>query len=160
MKNGWNNIDKLLYYQDFLYIPEVISTKLISRYYNNPLASHFKIDKIQKLITRKYFWSTFCRNIKSYMKGSNVCLASKTVRYKLIIDWLMKIIYYELVKIIINISKLIKVIINVIMWYHSFSDSIVTNWGLPFTFKFWLLLYYFLRIKQKLSMAFHSQTDS
>ena len=69
-----------------------------------------------------------------------------------IIDQLTKIVLYVLV-------KLAKVIINVIMHHHGVSESIVTDWGLFFTFKFWFLLCYFLRIKQKLSIAFYPQTN-
>ena len=43
--------------------------------------------------------------------------------------------------------------------YHGFSDSIITNRGLLFTLKFWSLLCYFLSLKQKLSITFHLQID-
>ena len=45
----------------------------------------------------------------------------------ILINWLINIVYYKLVKITVNISKLAKVIINVIIWPHSLSHLIVTN---------------------------------
>ena len=76
-----------------------------------------------------------------------------------IVDWLTKILHYKPVKVTINIPGLAKVIISVIVRHHSLPDFIITNWGPLFTSKFWSLLCYFIGIKQRLSIAFHSQTD-
>ncbi len=51
-------------------------------------------------------------------------------------------------------------IIDVVVHHHGVSKSIIMDQGLLFTSKFWSLLYYFLGIKKKLFIAFHSQTDS
>ncbi len=53
-----------------------------------------------------------------------------------IIDWLMKIVYYELVKVTIDAFDLAKVILDMIVRYHDLSDSIVSDWGSVFTSKF------------------------
>ena len=76
-----------------------------------------------------------------------------------IVNQLIKMVHYKLVKIVIDAPDLIKVIINIIIRYYSLPDLIVTNRRLLFTLKFWSSLYYFLGIKQKLFTAFHSQTD-
>ena len=67
----------------------------------------------------------------------------------------MKIIYYKLVKITINALYLVEIIINIVINYYSFLDSIVINKSLLFKLKFWLLLCYFFSIKQKLFIAFY-----
>ncbi len=67
----------------------------------------------------------------------------------------MKMVYYELVKVMINASGLAEVIINVLMYYHVVLKSIVMNQGPLFTSKFWSSLCYFLSIKKKLSTAFY-----
>lgn len=72
------------------------------------------------------------------------------------IDKLTKMIHYELIKVMINTPGLAKVIIIVIICYHKVVQSIVTDCSLLFISKFWFLLYNFLRIKRKLSTAFHS----
>ena len=40
----------------------------------------------------------------------------------------MKIIYYKVIKIIIDILSLIKIIINIIMRYYSFLNLIINDW--------------------------------
>lgn len=68
-------------------------------------------------------------------------------------------VYYEPVKITINASSLAKVILNIIVRHHGLLNSIVSDWGLVFSLKFWSLLCYFLKMKWRLSTAFHPQTD-
>ena len=71
-----------------------------------------------------------------------------------IVNRLTKLVHYKLVKIIIDAEKLAEVIINIVVWHYNFLNSIVTNKGSFFTSKFWLLLCYFLGIKQRLSTVF------
>ena len=66
-----------------------------------------------------------------------------------------KTIYYEPIKVTINVLGLAKVIINIVIRHYGLPNSIVTDRGLLFTSKFWSLLYYFSDIKQKLSTAFY-----
>ena len=69
-------------------------------------------------------------------------------------------VYYKPVKVTINAPGLAKVIINVVVQYYGLPNSIISDQGAIFTFKFWLSLCYFLDIKRKLSIAFHLQIDS
>ena len=68
-------------------------------------------------------------------------------------------VHYKLVKVTIDAPRLAEVIFNIVVWHHGMPDSIVSNRSLLFTSKFWLLLCYFLGIKQRLSTAFHPHTD-
>ncbi len=64
-------------------MPEIVRTELISRHHDDPLASHFRIEKkTRELIARKYYWSTFHRDVEAYIIGCDICLASKSVRHK------------------------------------------------------------------------------
>ena len=72
----------MLHYQGLSYIPEIIQTELISRHHDNPLVSHFGIKKTRKLIARKYYWLTLRHDVEDYVKGCNVCLASKVSQHK------------------------------------------------------------------------------
>ncbi len=72
----------MLHYQGLPYIPKVICSELISRHHDDPLAGHFGIEKTRELIARKYYWPTLRRDVKAYVKGCDVCLASKAVRHK------------------------------------------------------------------------------
>ncbi len=53
-----------------------------------------------------------------------------------IVDRLMKMVHYELVKVTIDAPGLAKVIINVVVWHHGLPDLIVSNRGSIFTSKF------------------------
>ena len=54
-QDRYKEIDGVLHHQELPFVPEVIQTELISRHYDDPLASHFGIDKTRKLIGRKYY---------------------------------------------------------------------------------------------------------
>lgn len=76
-----------------------------------------------------------------------------------IIDWLIKIIYYKLVKVIFDGLRLFEVILDVVIYYHGLSNSIITNRNSLFISKFRSSFCYFLHIKQRLSTLFHPQTE-
>lgn len=64
-----------------------------------------------------------------------------------IVDRLMIIVYYELVKITIDAPSLVQIIIDLVVYYHGLSNSIVTDCSSVFISKFLFLLCYFLEIK-------------
>ena len=76
-----------------------------------------------------------------------------------IVDQLIKMVHYKPIKVIINAPGLVEVVLDVIVRYYDLPDLIVSDKGLLFTLKFWLLLCYFLGIKQRLLTAFHPQTN-
>ena len=82
LAKDWQDIDGVLHHQGLPYVPEIIRTELISRHHDDPLASHFGIEKTRELLSRKYYWPTICRDVKDYVKGCDVCLALKAVRHK------------------------------------------------------------------------------
>ena len=63
-------------------MPEIIWTELISQHHDNSLAGHFGINKTRELIGRKYYWLSLRKDVEAYVKGCNICLASKAVRHK------------------------------------------------------------------------------
>ena len=69
---GWKDKEGVFQYWDLLYISEIICSIVISRYHNNQLVRYLKIDETRKLVTRKYFWPTFCQNIEAYVIGYDV----------------------------------------------------------------------------------------
>ena len=76
-----------------------------------------------------------------------------------IVDRLTKMVHYEPVKVTIDVSSLVEVIIYIVVRHYGFPDSIVSDRRSVFTSKFLSSLCYFLGIKRKLSTTFHSQTD-
>ena len=79
LPEGWENIEQVLYYQSLPYVPKVILSELISRHHKNPLTGHFGIEKTCKLVARKYYWPTLQWDVEAYVKGCDICLASKAV---------------------------------------------------------------------------------
>lgn len=71
----------------------------------------------------------------------------------------MKMFYYKLVKITIDVLSLSKLIFNVVMRHYGLLDLILSDCSSVLTSKFWLLLYYFLEIKRKYSTTSHPKTD-
>ncbi len=82
LPEGWEDIKQVLHYQGLPYVPKVIRLELISRHYDDSLTGHFGIEKTSKLIARKYYWLTLWQNVEAYVKGCDVCLASKVVCHK------------------------------------------------------------------------------
>ena len=76
-----------------------------------------------------------------------------------IVDRLTKMVHYEPVKVTIDAPGLAEVIIDVVVRYHGLPDSIISDRGVIFTFKFWSSLRYFLSIKRQFSTTFQPQTD-
>ena len=79
---NWEDSDRFLHHQGLPYVHEIIKTELISRHYDDLLASHFGIEKTQKLIVKKYYWETLRQDIEVYLRGCDVCLTSNAIRHK------------------------------------------------------------------------------
>ena len=82
LKEGWEDIDRVLHCQGLSYVPEIIRTKLISRHHDNPLVGHFGIEKMRELVAWKYYWKTLCYDVKEYVRGCDVYLALKVIKHK------------------------------------------------------------------------------
>lgn len=155
---------------------------------------------MRELVAWKYYWKTLYHDVKGYVKGCDVCLAFKAMRYKpnsnfqllpvlthwwkdlsmdfviklsiftnwesnsydlilVIVDWLTKIVYYQLIKFTINTLGLAEVILDVVVHHYGLPNSIISDRGAVFTSNVWSSLCYFFGIKRKLSTAFHLQTN-
>ena len=112
------------------------------------------------------------RTYNSYQQQSitdKICLQIFVIRFSksanqksnsydsilVIINWLIKMVYYKRVRIAITAPALAKVILNVIVLHYDLPDFIVSNRALVFISKFCFSLCYFLSIKSKLSIIFH-----
>ena len=80
--NRYKDVNKVLHQQGLLFVTKITWIKFISRYYNNLLVRFFDINQTIELISQKYYWLSLKKNVETYVKSCNVCLAFKTVRYK------------------------------------------------------------------------------
>ena len=76
-----------------------------------------------------------------------------------VVDRLTKMVHYEAVKKTLTAEQLAEVLRHCVFKYHGLPDSIVTDRGSLFTSNFWSSLCYYMKIKRRLSTAFHPQTD-
>ena len=79
---GWEEVEGVLQYRGLPYVPEIICSEVISRHYDDLLIGHFGIDKTRELVGQKYYWLSLRKDVKNYVRGCDVCLASKAVRHK------------------------------------------------------------------------------
>ena len=82
LPEDWKDVERVLQYQELSYVPEIICSKVISRYHDDLLAEHFGIDKTRELVSRKYYWPSLKRDVKTYVRECDIFLASKPVRHK------------------------------------------------------------------------------
>ena len=85
-----------------------------------------------------------------FVIGLSILANWKGVSYDfilVIVNQLTKMVYYKPIKIIIDVSELVEVIINIVVRHYSLPDLILTNKNAFFILKFWSFLCYFLNIK-------------
>lgn len=119
--------------------------KLYGNFWSLPIPSHWQKYLLMKFMT-------------SLLKLTNW----KDDNYNsilVIIDRLTNMVYYEPIKTNIDIPRLVKVIIDMMVKYLSFPNLIVTNRSSIFSFKFQLLFSYFSGIKRRLFPWFQPQTN-
>ena len=116
---------------------------------------HKPYGDLQSLLVSTHQWKDFSID---FVIGLPISTDWKKECYDsilVIVDRLIKMMHYELVKVIIDTLGLVEVIPDVVVRHHDLPDSIVTDRDSLFTLKFWSSLCYFLKIKQRLSTAFH-----
>lgn len=55
MQEEEDEVDKVFHHQKLLYVLKIVRFELISKYYNDLLIKPFGINKIQKVMSRKYY---------------------------------------------------------------------------------------------------------
>ena len=132
------------------------SRKLVTRKYYWPMLCH-DVDNYVKgcnvCLTSKAFWHKPYNDLQSlpipthcwknlsidFVTGLPISTDWKGDSYDsilVIVNWLIKMVHYEPVKVTINAPGLAKVIIDVVVKHHGLSNSIITNRESLFTSKF------------------------
>ena len=111
---------------------------------------------LQALPILTYWWKDLSMDFVTRLPISTDWKGESYNFILVIVDWLTKMVHYELVKMTIDAPGLAKIIIDVVVRQYSLSGSIITNRGLLLIFKFWSLLCYFLGVKRRLATTFYS----
>lgn len=121
-------------------------------------------------------------NIKAYVKDCDICLSSKAICYNsynnlqslpiltdlksnsydsilIIVNRFTKMVYYTPPKVIINTTRFVEVITNMVVRHYGLFELIIGDWYLIFISMFQYSLCYFFGIKRKLSTAFYLQIN-
>ena len=120
---------------------------------------HKPYNNLQTLLISTLQWKIFSMD---FIIRLPVSINWKSESYNfilVIVDRLLKIVYYKPINVTINAPVLAEVIFDVVVSYYGVFDSFVSNKDLLFTCKFWSSLCYIFVIKRRLSTALHSQTN-
>ena len=119
------------------------------------LVWHKLFDDLQSLPVPRHYWKNLLMDFITSLLISTDWKRNNYDSIFVIVNWLIKMVYYKSVKVIIDAPGFAKVIINIGVKHHGLPKSIITDRGLFFTSKFCSLLYYFLGIKQRLYVTFY-----
>ena len=126
--NSYEEINEIFYHQGLPFVLKAIWTELISRHHNNLLAGYFGIKKTRKFLAQKYYWLILHHNIEVYVKGCNLCLASKVVCHKPYSDLqLLPVLTHQLKHLLMDFMTGLPVSIH---WKKDGYNSIlvIVNW--------------------------------
>ena len=101
---------------------------------------HKPYKNLQSLLILTHQWESFLIDFVTSLPLSTDWKGDNYDLILVIVNHLTKIVYYEVVKITIDILELAKVIIIMVMQYYGFPDSIISNRRVIFMSKFWFLL--------------------
>ena len=91
---------------------------------------------LQSLTIFIYHWKDLSMDFVTNLPISTNSKENSYDSILIIINWLTKMVYYKLIKVIINIPGLVKVIINMVMRHHNLANSIIIDQQLLFSSKF------------------------
>ena len=75
--------EKLLLFQELIYMSSATKKEMIQQHHNNTLTEHFEINKIIKLIFRNYYFSQIRQKMKKHIQQCEQYQKSKSKQHKL-----------------------------------------------------------------------------
>jgi hypothetical protein len=77
----WSWDDKLLLYNNLVYVPESLRLEIIRSHHDDPLAGHPGIERTHELVSRNYYFPGMRKFIKSYVTSCDLCARAKPSRH-------------------------------------------------------------------------------
>ena len=188
-----------LYYKaDRIMVPDMADVKdaIFEHLHAAPYAGHFGVNKTVQAISRRFFWPSLRRDVKSRIKICEACQRNKATNYKpsgklmpmpipnskwesvgidfvvhlprttsgydaicVFVDRLTKMVHLCPTHNTCDAVDTAQLFVQHVFKLHGLPASFVTDRGTQFTSTFFAKLCSMLQIKQRLSSAFHPQTD-
>jgi len=76
------NDDGFLLYNNLIYVPRSIRTRVLEIHHDSLTAGHFGVSKTCELISRNFWWPNIHRSVKKYIKSCDTCCRAKVPRHK------------------------------------------------------------------------------
>lgn len=120
---------------------------------------HKSYSELSSLPVPEFKWVNLTKNFIISLPSSPDWTSTKFNLILVVVDCLTKMVHYISVLKTMTAKALVKVLIWEIVKFHDLPSSIVMDQSLLFTFLFYSSFCYVLKIKQKLSTAFHPQIN-
>ena len=88
---------------------------------------HKPYGNLQLLLVPSHYWKDFSMNLVTRLPVSTNWKGESYNSILVIVDQLTKMMYYKPVKITIDAPRLAEVILDAVVWYHGFSNSIMSD---------------------------------
>lgn len=121
---------------------------------------HKPYGELQPLSTPEFKWTDLTMNFVTEISWSRDWNGSMYDSILVVVNRLSKMVHYVPMAKTVSAENLAEIFVREVVRLHGLPESIVTDRGFVFTLKFYSSLCYALKVKQKLSTAFHPQTDS
>ena len=76
------NNEKFLLYDNLIYVPCNLRTRVLELHHDSITAGHFGVNKTIELISRNFWWPKFSYDVKKFIKSCEVCSKAKIPRHK------------------------------------------------------------------------------
>ena len=74
--------DNLIFYNNLVYIPEVLRLEILTKYHEKPAAGHLGIRRTLELITRNFWWPKIKEDVTKYVNSCQSCARNKINRHR------------------------------------------------------------------------------
>ena len=156
-KYYWSNQDSIGALEMRQQIKEHCETCVVCK--RSKIARHKSYGELSSLSIPEFKWVDLFMNFVTELSSSRAWNGAIYDSILVIVNRLTKMIHYISVTKTIFAEDLIEVLLREVIRFHGLSSSIVIDRGFIFTFKYNDALCYVLKIKRRLSIAFHFQID-
>ncbi|KAM4061314.1 Pol [Hirsutella rhossiliensis] len=164
-----------LCWRERIWVPnhEPLRTRLMQETHDSTLAGHPGRDMLKSLLSRKFYWPGLDSDVRQFKRRGllkplpipdriwselSIDFSNGSTNLMVVTDRLSKSVVLESLKDITAETTARALLRNVVQ-HHGVPRAIVTDRGTQFTSRLWQRLCELLRVKQRLSTAWHPETD-